>query len=61
MKTFLINLWRDETGAETAEWLVIVALILVVALAVYGTDGLQATLTDVLTFITTSLGPVTPA
>jgi Flp pilus assembly pilin Flp len=35
MKNFLMNLWQDESGAETAEWVVIVALILAVAIGVY--------------------------
>ena len=35
MKKFLMKLWKEEEGAETAEWLVIVALIVAVAVAVY--------------------------
>jgi Flp pilus assembly pilin Flp len=35
MKQFLLKLWQDEEGAETAEWLVIAALITVVGTAVY--------------------------
>ncbi len=35
MKDFLMKLWSDEEGAETAEWLVIVALIVAVAIALY--------------------------
>jgi Flp pilus assembly pilin Flp len=54
MKNFLQRLWREEDGAETAEWLVIVALILVVAVAIY-TGVLQQELTDVVTAIGTTL------
>jgi Flp pilus assembly pilin Flp len=35
MKNFLMNIWQDESGAETAEWIVIVALILAIAIVVY--------------------------
>jgi Flp pilus assembly pilin Flp len=35
MKKFLLKLWQNEEGAETAEWLVIVAILVVVAIAVY--------------------------
>jgi Flp pilus assembly pilin Flp len=35
MKQFLLKLWQEEEGAETAEWLVIAALITVVGTAVY--------------------------
>lgn len=35
MKHFLRNFWQDEQGAETAEWLVIVALVTAVGIALY--------------------------
>jgi Flp pilus assembly pilin Flp len=35
MNKFLMKLWKEEEGAETAEWLVIVALIVAVAILVY--------------------------
>ena len=35
MKKFLVGLWKDEEGAETAEWVVIVALLVVVGIAIY--------------------------
>ena len=35
MKDWLLKLWKDEEGAETAEWIVIVALIVGVAVVVY--------------------------
>ena len=54
MKNFLMKLWQEEDGAETAEWLVIVALILVVAVAIY-TGVLQQELNDVVTAIGTTL------
>ncbi|MEJ2694162.1 MAG: Flp family type IVb pilin [Candidatus Thiodiazotropha sp.] len=55
MKNFLMNIWRDETGAETAEWVVIVALILAVALVVY-TAILQNALTGVVGDIALAIG-----
>jgi Flp pilus assembly pilin Flp len=39
MKKFLLKLWQDEEGAETAEWLVIVALLVAVGVTVYGATG----------------------
>ena len=50
MKKFLMNLWQEEDGAETAEWLVIVALILAVAVVIYQ-GVLQTELTGVVTAI----------
>jgi Flp pilus assembly pilin Flp len=35
VKNWLLALWNDEEGAETAEWIVIVALIVAVAIVVY--------------------------
>ena len=35
MKNFLLKLWKDEEGAELVEWVVIVALIAIAAIAVY--------------------------
>jgi Flp pilus assembly pilin Flp len=60
MKNFLMNLWQDESGAETAEWIVIVALVLGVALAIY-TGVLQDALQGVVTTITAALDTVTIA
>ncbi|MEJ2622758.1 MAG: Flp family type IVb pilin [Candidatus Thiodiazotropha sp.] len=54
MKNFLMNLWQDESGAETAEWTVIVALILAVGIAVYP-GVLQPMLTSVVNGIATTL------
>jgi Flp pilus assembly pilin Flp len=54
MKNFLMNIWQDESGAETAEWVVVVALILAVGIAIYpGT--LQPLLTSVIDGIGTTL------
>jgi Flp pilus assembly pilin Flp len=39
VKNFLIKLWKDESGAETVEWLVIVALLVAVAVLIYASDG----------------------
>jgi Flp pilus assembly pilin Flp len=55
MKKFLMNIWHDEAGAETAEWVVIVALILAVALVVY-TTILQTALTGVVNDIALAIG-----
>jgi Flp pilus assembly pilin Flp len=35
MKDILYRLWNDEEGAEIAEWVVVVALLVVVAVAIY--------------------------
>jgi len=35
MKNFLLKLWKDEEGAELVEWVIIVALIAVAAIATY--------------------------
>jgi pilus assembly protein Flp/PilA len=55
MKNFLMNIWQDESGAETVEWIVIVALLVAVAIALY--DGvLQGELETLITNIGTDLG-----
>jgi Flp pilus assembly pilin Flp len=54
MKQFLLKLWQDKEGAETAEWLVIVAILVVVALAVYNTE-LQTMLSGIVTSISNDL------
>jgi len=59
MKDFLLKLWKNEEGAETVEYIVIVAVLLIVAGAVYfGTGGLQGGLTTALGQITTFLGSI---
>jgi len=35
MKSLLSRLWHDEEGAEIAEWVVVVALLVVVAVLIY--------------------------
>jgi Flp pilus assembly pilin Flp len=35
MKNFLLRLWKEEEGAETAEWLLIVGLLVGVGVAIY--------------------------
>lgn len=35
MKTLLLKLWRDEEGAELVEWIIVVAAIAGIAVAVY--------------------------
>ena len=35
MKNFFVKLWKDEEGAELVEWVVIVGLIAVAAIATY--------------------------
>ena len=54
MKNFLKRLWKEEEGAETAEWVVIVALLVAVAVIVYNTI-LQGTLTNVVEGIETEI------
>ena len=46
MKTLLMRLWTDESGAEIAEWVAVVALVVVVAFGVY-TGVLDETLSDI--------------
>ena len=46
MKNFLLRLWKEEEGAETAEWLLIVGLLVAVGVAIY-TGVLQTALTNV--------------
>jgi Flp pilus assembly pilin Flp len=58
MKQFFLKIWQDKEGAETAEWIVVVALILAVSMAVY-TGVLQTSLTGVVTTISTALGLIT--
>jgi Flp pilus assembly pilin Flp len=58
MKKFLMNIWHDEAGAETAEWIVIVALILAVAMVVY-TGVLQTSLVGVVSTISDAIGLIT--
>ena len=54
MKKFLIDLWKEEEGAETAEWLVTVAFIVAVAVTLY-TGILQDALTPAAEYIETSV------
>lgn len=35
MKTMFMKLWKEEDGAETAEWVVIVAVLLLVSVFIY--------------------------
>ena len=35
MKNLLVRLWTDESGAETAEWLVIAGALVAVGIFVY--------------------------
>ncbi len=35
MTNVLARLWKDEEGAETAEWLVVAGLLVAVGIAVY--------------------------
>ena len=54
-----MKLWKEEEGAETAEWLVIVALIVGVAVLIYNGVLVQA-LTDLVTYISTAM-EISPA
>jgi Flp pilus assembly pilin Flp len=54
MKQFLMNLWQDEQGAETAEWLVIVALVSAVGIALYN-GVLQPALTGLINNISADI------
>jgi Flp pilus assembly pilin Flp len=35
MKELLLKLWKDEEGAEIAEWVIVVALLVFVGSAIY--------------------------
>lgn len=35
MKDLFLKLWNDEEGAEIAEWVVVVALLVIVAILIY--------------------------
>jgi Flp pilus assembly pilin Flp len=58
MKNFLMNIWQDESGAETAEWIVIVALILAVAMGVYN-GVLNTQLNALVTRLGTAIASIT--
>ena len=52
----ILNAVRDERGAEMVEWIVVVAVLAVVALAVFGPNGvLQNALTGGVNTISNSL------
>ena len=57
MKNFLKRLWKEEDGAETAEWVVIVALLVVVAIFIYN-GILRTTLSGVVTDISTKIDTI---
>ena len=61
MKTMLSH-GRDEKGAEMVEWIVVVAVLAVVALAVFGPNGvLQNALTGGINKIANSLNTLPQA
>jgi len=45
MANMLVRLWKDESGAEVAEWVIVVALLVIVALVIYN-QILQGTLSN---------------
>ncbi|WP_295543362.1 hypothetical protein [uncultured Thiohalocapsa sp.] len=48
----LLAFWRDEDGNELVTWLVIAALVVAIAVAVFGADGtLQTALSGAVTYI----------
>jgi len=51
MKNYVLRLWKEEEGAETAEWLLIVGLLVAVGIAVY-TTTLTGALQGLVTTIT---------
>lgn len=59
MKNFLMKMWKEEDGAETAEWLVIVALIVGVGITIY-TGVLQTALTGIVTEISGAVADLIP-
>ena len=56
MKNFFLRLWKDEEGAELVEWVVIVALIAIAAVAVYSMleDQMVTKMGEVLNLIKTT-------
>jgi len=50
MKSLFYRLWKDEEGAEIAEWVVVVALLVAVALVIY-TNVLQNSLSTAVSSI----------
>jgi len=50
MANLLYRLWKDESGAEVAEWVIVVALLVIVALAIYN-GILRGTLSDAVSTI----------
>lgn len=58
MKNLMLRLWNDEEGAEIAEWVIVVALLVAVAVLVY-TDTLGPILTGVVTAIGTAITAAT--
>ena len=51
MKKLLKRFWTEESGAETAEWVVIVAFLVIIAAAIF-----QGTVRGTLTNLAGSLG-----
>ena len=50
MKDFVQRFWRDEEGAETAEWVVIAAALVAVGIFIYNgvlNDALQNVVTGI--------------
>ncbi|MCB1722246.1 MAG: Flp family type IVb pilin [Chromatiaceae bacterium] len=59
MKNLMLRLWKEEEGAETAEWLLIVGLLVAVGVAVYSvalSDGLEGLVTTITDAISTAIG-----
>jgi Flp pilus assembly pilin Flp len=65
MTEIVMNLWnriRNERGAEMVEWIVVVAVLAVVALAVFGPNGvLQNALSGGVNKISNSLNSLPQA
>ncbi|WP_163559619.1 Flp family type IVb pilin [Halomonas sp. NO4] len=51
--------WKDEEGAETVEWVLIVSLLVAATVGLFATLGDQ--LEAVITQITTYLGTIVPS
>ena len=54
MKSLFLKLWNDEEGAEIVEWVVVVALLVIVAIAIYS-EILQPELTTLVKGIGTQV------
>ena len=58
MKSFFLNLWKDEQGAEMVEWAIVVGLVVIGAIAAYALMGtaVQDVTSKIATELTKAVG-----